>query len=450
MYRCVVLLLLVFSIELAHAEKPNIVFIVADDLGYGDLGCYGQKHIRTPSIDKLAAEGMRFTDCYSGSTVCAPSRCSLLTGMHMGHARIRGNAGWIGVGPERKRAAEMPLHDSDVTIAEVLKAAGYATGAVGKWGVGQPGTSGHPNKQGFDRFLGFLNQRHAHGFYPEFVWQNDRMLPLDANLGGYQNDWVHDRFTDFCFDFINDHKDRPFFLYVPYTIPHGRYEIPSHELYKNRGWPEAVRDYAAMVTRMDADIGRIMKLLDDLKLHKNTIVFFTSDNGAEIHYFRKLDLINEYDSMLGSRGGLNGWKRDLTDGGIRVPMVVRWPGKVQAGSESDHICALYDIFPTLAEIAGVSVPANVDGVSLLPTLVGREQPQHEYLYWEFFERGFQQAVRMGPYKGIRFNQGQPLKLYDLRDDIGEKHDIATNHPEIVEKIESIMADARSPSPNWPK
>lgn len=431
-------------------ERPNIIFIMADDLGFGDLGCFGQTETRTPHIDRIADQGTKFTQCYSGSTVCAPSRCSLLTGKHMGHARIRGNGGWVGARDERRRFSEMPLHDNDVTIGEVLKSVGYATGAAGKWGVGQPGSTGVPWKQGFDEFVGFLNQRHAHGYYPEYIWENEVMVSLDGNLGGQTNDWIHDRFADFALSFIRDNAERPFFLYLPYTIPHGRYEVPDDKPYSDEPWPESIRNYAAMVTRMDQDVGRIDELLKELGLFENTIVFFTSDNGAEIYYYRKLDLIDEYDETLKSRGGLNGWKRDLTDGGIRVPMIARWPGLFPASATSDSLWALYDILPTLAEITEANVPADIDGRSVLPALLGKEQQPHEYLYWEFFERGFQQAVRFDDFKAIRFKQREPLVLFHLPSDPGEQTDVAARHPEIVAQAERYLAKARTESPNWPK
>ena len=429
-------------------ERPNVIFVMADDLGYGDLGCFGQSEMRTPNIDRLAEEGMRFTHCYSGSTVCAPSRCALMTGMHMGHARIRGNAGWVG--PDRKRTSELPLHDSDVTIAEVLKAAGYATGATGKWGIGQPGTTGAPRRQGFDRFLGFLNQHHAHGYYPEYIWENEKMVSIDGNLGGRQNDWVHDRMTNFALDFIREHKTHPFFLYVAYTIPHGRYEVPSDEPYSERDWPQSIRNYAAMVSRMDRDVGKMVDLVGELGLTDNTLILFTSDNGAEIYYYRKEDLIDEYDQTLKSRGGLNGWKRDLTDGGIRVPLIARWPGHVPSGRTTDFVCALYDMLPTFADLADITVPIKVDGQSILPTLLGQRQAEHEFLYWEFFERKFQQAVRHGPYKGIRRKQGDPIELYNVLDDPDESDNIAIDNPDVVERIEAYLMNARTESAHWPK
>jgi len=435
------------SLKTLAADRPNIIFIMADDLGYGDLGCYGQEEIRTPHIDQLAREGTRFTQVYAGSTVCAPTRCSLMTGQHTGHARIRGNSGFDG--PNRDRVS-VSLRNEDVTVAEVLKAAGYTTGVTGKWGLGQPGTEGVPNRQGFDQWLGFLDQRHAHGFYPEYVWQNEEMLSLDGNLGGHQRDWIHDRFTEFSLDFIRQNHENPFFLYLAFTIPHGRYEIPSDAPYTEKEWPQDVKNYAAMVTRMDYDVGRIMSLLKELGIDEETIVFFTSDNGAEIYYFRQTGLIPEYESILKSPGPLRGWKRDLTDGGVRVPMIVRWPNRIPAGQTSDHVWAFWDFLPTAAELAGIETVASTDGISVVPTLLGQTQDEHEFLYWEFFERGFQQAVRYQDFKAIRLKQGEPLELYRVTEDLKEENNIAAQHPEIVGRIEAYLGSARTPSSYWPK
>ncbi len=441
-------LLSIFSVlKFIAAAGPNIVFIMADDLGYGDLGCYGQQEIKTPHIDQLAREGTRFTQVYAGSTVCAPTRCSLMTGLHTGHSRIRGNSGFEG--PNRDRVS-VSLRNEDVTVAEVLKAAGYRTGVTGKWGLGQPGTEGVPNRQGFDEWLGFLDQRHAHGFYPEYVWQNEKMLSLDGNLGGHQKDWIHDRFTDFSLDFIRENQDNPFFLYIAYTIPHGRYEIASDAPYTEKDWPQDVKNYAAMVTRMDQDVGRIMSLLKKLSIDENTIVFFTSDNGAEIYYFRQTGLIPKYESILKSSGPLRGWKRDLTDGGVRVPMVARWPNRIPAGKTSDHVWAFWDFLPTAADLAGVSPPVKSDGISVVPTLLGQKQEEHDFLYWEFFERGFQQAVRYQDFKAIRSKQGEALELYRVTEDLREEKNVASLHPEVVQRIENYLKAARTPSPYWPK
>ncbi len=425
-------------------ERPNIIWIMADDLGYGELGCYGQAEIRTPNIDGMASQGMRFTQCYAGSTVCAPTRCCLMTGKHTGHATVRGNSA---------RTADgnilIPLREEDVTVAEILREAGYATGVTGKWGLGEPGTTGMPNRQGFDRWLGFLNQRHAHGYYPEFVWNNDEMMELTANLGGGQRDWIHDRFSQFALDFIEQNRQRPFFLYVAYTIPHGRYEIPDDKPYSDRPWPQNVKNHAAMITRMDADVGKILACLKRLKIDERTIVFFTSDNGAEIYYYRKTDEVEDYVRILKPGGPLQGFKRDLTEGGIRVPAIVRWPGQIEAGSVSDHPWAFWDFLPTAADLADTEVPTDVDGRSIVPTLLGEPQPSAEYFYWEFFERGFQQAARSGRWKAIRNDRSKPVELYDLSEDIGEQRNLASQHPEIVQKMTTYLDSARTPSAYWP-
>jgi len=431
----------------SRVVRPNIIWIMADDLGYGDLGCYGQKEIRTPCIDRLAGEGMRFTQCYAGSTVCAPARCVLMTGKHTGHCRVRGNSARL---PESRESILVPLEPDDVTVAELLKGAGYATGICGKWGLGERGTTGVPNQQGFDQWLGFLNQRHAHGFYPEFIWENQNVRILDGNRGGHQGEWVHDLLTEFALRFIKESSAAgPFFLYVAYTIPHGRYEIPSDKPYSDRPWPQSVKNYAAMVTRMDRDVGRILAQLESLGIDRQTIVFFTSDNGAEIYYFRRSGEIDQYAAILNSSGRLRGYKRDLTDGGIRVPMIVRWPGRVPAGAVNDYVWAFWDFLPTAAELAGVDPPEDVDGISVMPTLLGKQQETHEFLYWEFFERGFQQAVRYDKWKAIRLKQGQPLVLYDVTKDLGEEHDVAAQHPDVVARIEDYLKTARTESKYWP-
>jgi arylsulfatase A len=447
LYYLFILLLLQAVFLRAETSRPNIIFIMADDLGYGDLGCYGQKEILTPNIDRLAAEGMRFTQCYAGSTVCAPTRCVLMTGLHTGHSRVRGNSGWEG--PDRERI-HVPLRNEDVTVAEVLKTAGYATGVTGKWGLGLPGTAGIPTRQGFDEWLGFLDQSHAHGYYPEYIWHNESMVSLDGNLGGHQKEWIHDQFTHFSLEFIRDHKDQPFFLYVAYTIPHGRYEIASDAPYSNMNWPQDVKNYAAMVSRMDHDVGRIIDLLRELRIDSKTIVFFTSDNGAEIFYFRKAELIQEYESILQSSGPLRGWKRDLTDGGVRVPMIVRWPGKVKANTVSDRVWAFWDFLPTAAHLAALNPPKNIDGTSIVRTLLGDAHEEHEFLYWEFFERGFQQAVRHRDFKALRLKQNEPLELYRVTEDSKEVNNIASQHPDVVQHIEAYLQTARTASPFWPK
>jgi len=425
------------------AKMPNIIFIMADDLGYGDLGCYGQKYILTPNIDKLAVEGMRFTDCYAGSTVCAPSRSVLMTGQHTGHTRVRGNMGKVGGvlvtdnGSSQKR---VPLEAEDVTVAEVLKRAGYATGITGKWGLAEPDTDGVPTRQGFDEWFGYLNQRRAHTYYPPYLWRNEEKMMLEANTDSKRGQYSHDMFTEFALDFVCRYKDRPFFLYLPYTIPHAKYEIPSTEPYTDQSWPDDAKVHAAMITRMDADIGRLMKLLKELAIDEQTLVFFCSDNGAA----------KRWDGIFDSSGPLRGQKTNLYEGGIRTPMIVRWPGKVPAGKTSNAPWYFADIMPTFAEIGSATCPSNIDGISILPTLLGKRQKTDDrFLYWEFPSGKFQQAVRWRNYKAIRTAQDKPLELYDLSSDIAEKNNIVKEHPNVIEKIETYLETARTESPNWP-
>jgi len=422
-------------------SPPNIIFIMADDLGYGDLGCYGQERIKTPHIDKLAAEGMRFTQCYAGSTVCAPSRSCLMTGQHTGHTLVRGNA-------------RIPLRPEDTTVAEVLKRGGLATGIIGKWGLGEPDTTGIPNRQGFDHWFGYLNQRNAHNYYPEYLWRNEERHALPDNERDMRGSYTHDLFTEEALRFIGDHRDEPFFLYLPYTIPHANNELgretgdgmetPSQGEYTETDWPHVEKSTAAMVSRLDADVGRIMKRLSELGIDDNTAVFFTSDNGPHREGGHDAE-------FFGSRGPLRGIKRDLYEGGIRVPMIVRWPRMTPRGVVSDTPWAFWDVLPTFADMAGVRLtsPESVDGVSVLPTLRGEEQTPHEYLYWEFYERGFDQAVRTGPWKGVRRKRNDDqLELYNLEDDIGEMTDIAAAHRAVARRIADIMREAHEDNEHY--
>lgn len=429
--------------------KPNIIFILADDLGYGDLGCYGQKAIQTPNIDRMASEGMRFTDCYAGSTVCAPSRCCLMTGLHTGHAWIRGNA-------------RVPLRPQDVTVAEVLKSAGYATGLVGKWGLGEPDTTGVPNRKGFDEFFGFLNQAHAHNSYPEYLWRNETKVPLKGNVvkDGVSSvcaQYAPDLFATEALDFIERHRAHPFFLYFATTIPHannerGRHganglEVPDDAPYSDRPWSHVEKNYAAMVTRLDRDVGRLMSKLKELGLDDNTIVFFTSDNGP--HKEGGND-----PTYFHSSGPLRGIKRDLYEGGIRAPMVARWPAHIQAGVTSERFWAFWDFLPAAADLAGANAPSGIDGVSMAPVLLGQKaaggaRRPPRFLYWEFHERGFSQAARKGVWKAVRRGATAPLELYNLKNDIGETHDVAAQHPRIVAQFERYLKSARTESEHWP-
>lgn len=435
----------------AGTRRPSIVLIVADDLGYGDLGCYGQARIKTPNLDNLAAEGMRFTSFYAGSTVCAPSRATLMTGRHTGHVRIRGNGA-------------VPLQPEDRTLAEILKESGYRTGAFGKWGLGEEGSTGVPGKQGFEEWFGFLNQVDAHNYYPTFLNRSDlqgteRRVELRENLNGQKGRYADDYFTEAGLNFLREYQParfnqyRPVFLYLPYTIPHANdelgqktgngMEVPGDAPYTNETWPQVEKNKAAMITRLDKYVGMLMAQLKMLKIESNTVVIFTSDNGAH-----KEGGVNP--GFFQSTGPLRGIKRDLYEGGIRVPLIVWWPAKIKAGAASDLPLAFWDMLPTFAGVAGAAPPGGIDGISFLPTLLGEPQVQrHEFLYWEFHENGFKQAVRMGDWKAVRFGVDGPLELYNLREDIGEKHDVAAGHREVVEKIETYLKTARTSDPNWP-
>ncbi|HUU92787.1 MAG TPA: arylsulfatase [Phycisphaerae bacterium] len=428
-------------------RKPNIIFILADDLGYGDVGCFGQTRIKTPSLDRLAAEGMRFTQAYAGSTVCAPSRCTLMTGLHTGHCWVRGNA-------------RVPLRPDDVTVAELLKAQGYATGIIGKWGLGEPETTGIPNRQGFDYWFGYLNQHHAHNYWPSYLWRNEERVQLknvvpkeDAVGGGVASqrvEYSHDLFAAEALGFVEKHKKGPFFLYLALTIPHANneagktgMEVPGDEPYAAESWPQQQKNHAAMITRMDRDIGRLMALLEQLGIDDQTLVIFTSDNGPHREGGADPDFFD-------ANGPLKGIKRDLYEGGIRVPTMARWPGRIEAGSVSDHAWAFWDFLPTACELAGAPVPKDIDGLSFVPALLGKPQEAHECLYWEFHERGISQAVRMGNWKGVRRgSRTAATELYDLAKDLGEATNVAADHPDVVKKIEDLFAAARTDNPNFP-
>jgi arylsulfatase A-like enzyme len=443
------------------AGKPNLIWVMADDLGYGDLGCYGQKVIRTPHIDRMAAEGMRFTRFYAGATVCAPSRSVLMTGRHHGRTRVRGNAG-------QKNPIAQALRPDDVTVARVLKDAGYTTALIGKWGLGDAGEAepGLPRKQGFDHFFGYLNQGHAHNHFPDFLWRDERRVALPnvvTHVGeagsGYATDpllYADDLFADEALKFVANHQDRPFFLYWCMVIPHANNErsralkdgahVPDYGPYATEDWPAPDKGQAAMITRLDSYVGRMMEQLRKLGLSENTLVLFTSDNGP--HNESNHDL-----KRFQPAGPLSGIKRSLTDGGIRVPAIAWWPGHVKPGSVSDHVAYFGDWMATAAELAGAVVPAGCDSLSFAPTLLGRTsgQAEHEFLYWEFHERGFSQAaLYQGRWKGIRERSlSAPLALYDLQNDVAETTDVAAKHPEIAARIDAYLKTARSDSPDWP-
>jgi arylsulfatase A-like enzyme len=429
-------------------RKPNLVFILADDLGYGDLGCYGQRQIATPNIDRLARQGVRFTQFYAGSTVCAPSRCVLMTGLHTGHCYIRGNA-------------DQSLRSADNTVAQLLQTAGYTNGLFGKWGLGQEGTEGVPTRKGFDEFFGYLDQHHAHNYYPAFLISNESRIalknivpgkgPFGSGVATTKVEYSDDLILDRALAFIDHNKKRPFFLYFASTLPHANneakpngMEIPDYGAYRDKSWPPSEKGQAAMISRLDSDVGRLLAKLKDGGLEERTIVFFASDNGP--HHEGGHD-----PNFFDDNGPLRGTKRDLYEGGIRVPLIVRWPGRVPSDSVCDHVGYFGDFFATAAEIAGAACPAGLDSISLSPAIMGRtaQQTEHAYLYWEFYEGGSKQAVRLGNWKGVIHPiEPQSVELYDLRTDLGEKRDVAASNPEVVKQILVIAHSAHVPSPLW--
>lgn len=437
-------------------KQPNVVFILADDLGYGDVGCYGQKRIKTPSLDRMAAEGLRFTQAYAGAAVCAPSRCVLMTGLHGGHARVRGNI------PATDPGAA--LRPEDVTVARVLKNAGYTTAVIGKWGLGEPTSNkqGLPGRQGFDYFFGYLKQGHAHNYFTDYLWRNELKVKLPNvisddpalkhNVASKKVQYTHDLFAEDALKFVREHKNEPFFLYLAFTIPHANdeagkngMEVPDYGEYANLDWPEPQKGHAAMITRMDRDIGRLLDLLGELKLDENTLVIFTSDNGPHREGGNDPDFND-------SNGPLRGYKGSVTEGGIREPMIARLPGRVPAGKTSDSPVYFADVMPTLAALCGGKAPEHIDGLDFSPTLFGSQQPElaDRFMYWEFDRDGLvAQAARWRNWKAIHDASAKTCELYDLRNDVGEKHNLAKEHPEIAAKFTDYFRTARTDSPNWP-
>jgi arylsulfatase A-like enzyme len=418
------------AVPSAPPLKPNIIYILLDDAGIGDFSAYGCKYGVTPNIDRLATEGMKFTRAYSGSAVCAPSRMVLMTGQHTGHILRRANQSKVGL---------LALPAGQTTVARMLQNAGYATGGFGKWGLGNPETTGVAEKQGFDVFFGYYDQKHAHNHYTDYLIRNSVKVPIQQSGKHTWADYAPTRIADETLSFIEQNKDRPFFCYAAWTPPHGDYVIPENPVFAGKPWSEEIKSYAAMVALADRDVGRVMQKLKDLGIDDRTLVIFSSDNGAN----------PEFIEPLGSTGGLRGHKRMLYEGGTRAPLIVRWPGKIQPGTTSDLLTAFVDFLPTAAELSGLPAPKGIDGHSIVPTLLGKGQPtRHESLYFEIYEPYFQQAVRMGDWKGYRLGTKAPLELYDLKADPAEKQNIAAAHPDIVRKIEAIMKAEHSPSPYY--
>ncbi|WP_044300540.1 arylsulfatase [Rhodopirellula sallentina] len=447
-----------FAVNVSHAaDKPNIIYILADDLGYGDLGCFGQKKILTPNIDQLCAKGMKFTNHHSGSTVCAPSRAVLLTGKHTGHCTVRGNG------------SKHNLRDGheDVTIAEVLKGAGYHTAMIGKAGTGCNVSPGQPNRKGFDYFYGFNGHGPAHHYFPPVVYRNEREIHFAKNKNHTGDTYIHDEFMREVMHYLDEHgkTERPFFLHYAAMIPHASLVAPEEWVAKYRGkvkeekqvsrgnyarCDEPKATFAGMVSRLDWEVGEIMSKLDDLGVAENTLVIFTSDNGPHSAGGNKAEWFN-------SNGILRGEKRDLFEGGVRVPMIAHWQGRIEAGSTTDHLSAFWDVMPTLCELAEMESPLGIDGISFLPTLLGKsdQQKQHEYLYWEFYERGGKRAALTHKWKAVQLNMnngGDSIRLFDINADPTEQYDVAKNHPEVVANFRSIFDQAHTSSPliQWRK
>lgn len=460
------------------ALKPNIIFILVDDLGYGDLGCYGQEKIQTPQLDRMAREGVRFTQHYAGNTVCAPSRGALVSGLHTGHCTVRGNE-------------KVLMRPDEPTLGTVLKQAGYETACIGKWGVGHWPQPEDVKQAGFDYFFGYLSMWHAHNSYPEFLWRNDQKVPLSngvthppmhyqegqetlTGVAEERREHSHDLFTEDALAYIERQQDDRFFLFLNFTIPHANNEAdgsfrdllaragkgpkdggvfdvdvdpaplpmdtPDFGIYADREWPDAEKGKAALISRMDASVGQIRARLEELGIADNTLVIFTSDNGP---HHEGVD-----PAFFNSGGPLRGTKRDLYEGGIRVPMIAAWPGKLPAGTESEHVSAFWDYLPTFADLAGMVCPPT-DGISMVPMFAGKPQPQHHYLYWEFHERSSKQAVRLGKWKAVRLKPSDPIELYDIHADIGEQNNVAEDHPSVIAAVEKILAGARTNEARWP-
>ncbi|PHN02116.1 arylsulfatase [Flavilitoribacter nigricans] len=454
------------STSAVTAGKPNIIYILVDDMGYGDLSCYSQQLLQTPNIDQLAADGMRFTRHYSGSTVCGPSRAALLTGKHTGHTTVRGN-----------QPSGQLLAPETTTLAEALKAGGYVTGMAGKWGIGHPPPPDDPLRNGFDQAFGYINMWHAHNFYPEFLYRNGQRekvpgnitdttynyaryhpngMPEGTGVARVKEQHTHPLFEEDALNFIEANRDTSFFLYLALNIPHANneagyflgdgMEVPTYGPYADRDWPQPEKGFAAMIDLIDGTVGRIRDKVQSLGLDKNTLIVFTSDNGPHQEGGHQADFFD-------SNGPLRGTKRDLYEGGIRMPTIASWPGTIAAGSTTDHISAFWDVLPTFCELAGVAAPEDIDGISFLPTLLGtpEKQRQHQYLYWEFYEAGGKQAVLEGDWKLVRLHLRDDSKavvteLYHLADDLGETRDLADENPEKVAQLERYLKEAHTPFP----
>jgi arylsulfatase A len=424
------------------ADRPNIVFILADDLAQGDLGCYGQTLIQTPHLDRMAAEGTRFTQAYCGTAVCAPSRAALMTGLHTGHCPIRGNR-------EFKPEGQLPIPAETTTVAEILKTAGYHTACVGKWGMGMFETTGSPLKKGFDHFFGYNCQRHAHSYFPTYLYRNAERVPLPENEDRKKTTYAQNLISEDALRWVRTQAEQnaPFFLYYAVTLPHGAYEIDDLGIYRDTPWNEEEKTYAAMVTRLDKDVGSLLNLLKELRIDQNTLVFFAGDNGSAFDPNSKIGL-----HFKQAANGLSGFKRHLTEGALRNAGIARWPGTIPAGAVRDEPWAFWDFLPTAAELAGAPLPNGFrpDGVSLASFLKGGAMPSRECFYWELHEgKKKTQAVRFGQWKAIRSAADAALELYNLSSDPQESQNVAPNHPEILAQAEALIRREHREDPNWP-
>jgi arylsulfatase A-like enzyme len=445
------------KIEEKAPDSPNVILVLVDDMGYGDLSFYGQKTLSTPVIDKMASEGIHFTNMYTGSTVCAPSRASLMTGKHTGHTSVRGNL-----------PAQL-LGDDELTVAKVFKNAGYVTGGIGKWGIGHPPPYNDPQKKGFDYFYGYINMWHAHNFYPEFLIENGVKVPLNnktalvngenpwadqpegTGVAAVREEYVHNLFDEKAIDFIEQNKDNKFFLYMAYNVPHANneagpfngdgMEVPDYYEFVDKDWPQPEKGFASMIRNIDNSVGLLLDKIAELGLDENTMIIFCSDNGPHQEGNHVMEFFN-------SNRELRGMKRDFYDGGVKTPFIVRWPGVIEAGAKSEQVFAFWDFLPTFAELVGAEKPACTDGISFLPTLIGGEQTdEHDYLYWEFFELGGKQAILKGKWKAVKLNVRGPkdeviFELYNLEADPEETKNVADQNPELVKQFEELFISAR--------
>lgn len=434
-------LLVIASMPLLGVERPNIIFILSDDLAQGDLGCYGQKLIKTPRLDRMAAEGTRFTQAYSGTTVCAPSRTSLMTGLHMGHSPVRANR-------EIQPEGQMPLPEGTFTVAKLLKSAGYATACCGKWGMGMFDTTGSPLKMGFDHFFGYNCQRHAHSYFPTFLYNDAQRFELPGNTGkGVGKTYAQNLIADETLKFVRANKAKPFFLYYSITLPHGNFEIDDQGEYAAKDWTPQQKNYAAMVTRLDTDVGRLLDALKQEGIEDKTLVMLAGDNGSSFEPETPIGRL--FDQSMGGR--LRGYKRTMYEGGLRQAAIARWPGQVPAGRVCDEPWAFWDFLPTAAELTGAKMPDGVktDGLSLVSLLKGGAAPKRESFYWELHEGRTIQAVRFGDWKAVKNGPNAPMELYDLKTDSSEQHDLARERRGVVAEAIRLMAASRTDDPNWP-